>query len=49
MLRPVEDIVPRTGLDDPARLHDGDAIGYLLHRTEIVGDEQAGEPVSFLQ
>jgi len=35
-----QDVDPAPLLDDPARVHHGNAIGQLVHDAEIVGDEQ---------
>ncbi len=47
--RSIEDVVAVADLDNPSVLHDGDPIGNLLHRTQIMRDEQTGETVAFLQ
>ena len=40
MLRALEHVVHRPGLDDLAVLHHADPVGDLAHDAEIVGDEQ---------
>ena len=30
-------------LDNAAEIHDGDLIGYVLHHTEVMRDEEIGE------
>ena len=39
MLGVVEDLVERPLLDDPARVHDGDAVGDVRHHAQVVGHE----------
>ena len=39
----------RSQLDDPARVHDRHAVGYLGHDAEIVRDEQDGGAKALLQ
>lgn len=38
-----------TGLDDPAEVHHGGSVGYMLNDREIVGDEEASDPEFSLQ
>ncbi len=40
MPRPAQQLLARALLDDLARVHDGDAVGHLVHHAEVVGDEQ---------
>ena len=35
-----QNLAHRSGLDDAARLHDGDAVGHLGDDAEVVRDEQ---------
>ena len=49
MLRPLEDVVDRTGLDDLAVLHDDDAVGDLGHHAEVMRDEQHARTAPLLQ
>ena len=45
MLGRIEDLIPRAILDDAAILHDHHPIGDLLHRGEVLADEQAVEAI----
>lgn len=39
MARPVEDLLDRTRLDDPAEIHHGDPVGEMAHHGQVVRDE----------
>ena len=39
----VEHLVRRADFDDPAEVHDGDAVGDVAHHRKIVRDEQVGQ------
>src|SRR6478752_5608821 len=43
MLRRGEELRGRRFLDDPAEVHHGYAIADVLHRSEVMGDEEEGE------
>ncbi|MBI1733764.1 MAG: hypothetical protein HYR51_01190 [Candidatus Rokubacteria bacterium] len=43
MARPIEDLRRRAHLHDPARVHDGGAVGVRGHDAEVVRDEDHGE------
>ena len=36
-------------LDNTAEVHDSDFVGQILHHTQIVRDEQIGEPMAGLE
>ena len=36
-------LLGRTLLDDPAEVHDRDAVAHVAHEREVVGDEEVGE------
>ena len=38
------DVGGRPGLDDPAEVHDGEAVGDVAHHGQVVGDEQVRDP-----
>ena len=44
-----EQLLGRRRLDDLAEIHDGDAVGDVLHHGEIVADEDVGEAKALLQ
>src|SRR3954466_2533365 len=44
MVRPSEQLLGPPLLDDPAKIHDGDAVGEMPNDTEIVADEEICEP-----
>jgi hypothetical protein len=43
MSRPVENICCRAGFDQPAMIHDGNAIGQTRDHGEIVADQEHGQ------
>ena len=47
--RPEQQLLGRADLDDPAVLHDGDAVGQAHRLVEIVGDEDDGLVQQLLQ
>ena len=49
MRRPAEDGVARTGLDDPAQVHDGDVMADVAHHAQVVRDEDIGQAQVALQ
>ena len=49
MQRPREELVRRRDLDDPAEVHDGNAVGDVADDGEVVGDEDVGEVELLLQ
>src|SRR5205807_1169514 len=42
VLRVVEDLIDRPLLDDPARVHHGNAVGDVGHHAEVVGHDDDG-------
>ena len=49
MVRPREEGVRRSALDDAAEIHDRDAVADMLHHAEIVADEEIGQAEIALQ
>jgi hypothetical protein len=49
MLGCVDDLLGRSDLDDPARLHDGNAVTDLRGNAQIVSNHQNREPQLVLQ
>ncbi len=44
MLRVADDLLRRAFLHDPSEIHDGDPVGEMRRRREIVGDHEHSHP-----
>ena len=49
MFRPVVELITRTDFDDLAFAHNGNSVGEITGRRQIVGDEQGAKTVLRLQ
>ena len=49
MQRVAEQLLRRCQLHDPPKIHHGDPVGQILHHRQIVGDENVGQPMLFLE